>query len=105
MGMTNLKLTKAEKKATNEACCVSSDGSDYPWGLALRLDDTVLEKLSITDLPDAEATCRIKAVAMVTSVESSASSGGGKHRNVSLQITDIDIVFDDNSNFDEGFKK
>lgn len=100
--MEDMKLTKAEKKNSNDVCCGSAD---YPWGLSITLEEAALKKLMCDILPDAGEQCRIKATGKVTNVSSSASeSEKNKNRSVSIQITNLEVVFD-SGEFDKGFSE
>jgi hypothetical protein len=68
----------------------------YPWGLCLRLDESVLKKLGLDgDLPEVGDIVHFCAQAKVTSVSENESekSDGTKQRccNVELQITDLGV--------------
>lgn len=102
--MTDMKMSKAEKKKDMEVCCGSNSGPDYPWGLSINLDEAALNKLGITELPDAGAECDVMAVGKVTSVSSSASDGDTRRR-VEIQITNLRVTFVDTDDAKERFAK
>lgn len=97
--MINMQLTKAEAK---EECGVASADYDlprFPYGLSISLDDEVLEKLGIKDLPKVGAVMLLQAQVTVTSVSSRATQDSKEKgeptestsSDVSLQITDMEL--------------
>lgn len=100
--MEDMKLTKKEKKESGDVCCGSS-AQEYPWGLSITLEEAALKKLGIENLPEAGEQCRIKAVGKVTNV-SSSTHDKDKRRSISVQITELDVVFD-SGEFDKGFSQ
>lgn len=105
--LTDMKLSKAEKKANNEGCCIStSGGPDYSWGLEINLDDAALKKLGVKALPEVAGECRIVAVGKITSASMTAGEKNTS-RNVRIQITKLDIDFagDDEKAMQRGFAK
>ncbi len=92
MKLVNMKMTVEEQyPKTAEP---SSPGPTYPWGLTLRLEEAVLARLGIKELPEAEAELMLTAKVMVTEVMSRDEVIGGetrKCRSLSLQITDLGL--------------
>lgn len=78
----------------------------YPYGLEIRLDSAVLDKLGIKDLPDVDTECLLNGVAVVTEVRKSAN-GGDKTRHLTLQITKLAVgcAEDGDKAFKRGFDK
>jgi hypothetical protein len=85
--LVSMQLSPSEAK---EACepCAESKRPRFPWGLSLTLDDEVLQKLKITQLPKVGSSEELRAVVKVTRISEDASEEG-KHRSIGLQITDL----------------
>lgn len=86
--LVNMKIDPKEREK-GLPDTVSADAPSYPWGLQLNLDEEALDKLGIETLPKVDGELMVLARATVTSVSSNESSGGGKRKSVSLQITDL----------------
>jgi hypothetical protein len=88
--MVDLARTPAEKREKLEdmmACPPdAADMPTYPWGMTIRMDDEVLEKLNI-DTDDCEVGDLLHMVVMarVTSISKNADQGGSRE-NIELQI-------------------
>jgi hypothetical protein len=90
MALIDMKLTAKEAKA-EVACCPSEDsGPAYPYGLSLNLDDEVLAKLGLTEMPAVGAKMMLMAEVEVTGT-SQYSNQDGKEGNVNLQITAMEL--------------
>jgi len=96
---SGLKLTnmKIDPKAREEkyAESVPADRPVYPWGLEVRLDEDALEKLALAELPDVGRALMLHARVEVTSVSDRENVEDGKahrHRDVTLQITDLALA-------------
>lgn len=85
--LVNMKI---DPKAREERYAESAlaDRPVYPWGLSLNLDEEVLEKLGLEELPTVGKPLKLIALVDVTSVSSNESKGG-ESRSVGLQITDL----------------
>lgn len=94
MKLVNMKMDAAAREKSYPST-VAADAPVYPWGLSLTLDNEALEKLGTGQLPDVGGTVVVIARAKVTGVSSNEYEGGGKHRSVSLQITDMALDPDD----------
>lgn len=92
-GLASMKIDQnaREEKYKLAETSAAPDGSQYPYGLQLQLDDEALDKLGIETLPRPDTEIVVYARATVTSVSSNASTGGEKRRSVSLQITDLSL--------------
>lgn len=94
--MANLALTKEEAK--DQYGIEPSDETlpKYPYGLSIYLDDDVLKKLGMTDLPKVGTSMPATITVMVTGTSQRAtqsSKDGEQMRTcVDLQITDMDIT-------------
>lgn len=95
MKMAEMELSKKEKKESMPTCA-SDEGPNYPYGLCLRLDNAVLEKLGIDSLPKVGARMKVMAEGIVTSV-SSHESKNRDDRNVEIQIQQLAVENDDDS--------
>jgi hypothetical protein len=76
----------------------ASDGPRYPWGLCLRADQEILDKLDL-GVPQVGDLLHFCAVAKVTSVSQHEMQGDGgetaKNCNVELQIVELGVPADD----------
>lgn len=97
--MTNLAMSKEEAKA--EYGEISTGSSDenlprYPYGLSLHLDDEVLAKLGIKDLPKVGSTMQAQITITITGTSQRATQSSKKGEEmrtcVDMQITDMDIA-------------
>ncbi len=85
----SMKSMKMDAKAREKYVeTVAADRPEYPYGLSLSLDNDVLEKLGLSELPAAGKTVMLMAKATITSV-SSHESEHGKDQSLSLQITEL----------------
>lgn len=69
----------------------SPSSEPYPYGLRLTLNEDSLAKLGITDLPAVGTAMVLTAKVTVSSASESEHEGEKKHRDISLQITDMDL--------------
>ena len=85
--LTDMKLTKAEKKKDGPSPCSPGkyEGPDYPYGLCLNLDATALGKLGL-DMPKVGETMKIEAFGVVKACRMSQREGGSDDSNVEIQI-------------------
>jgi hypothetical protein len=90
--MVNMKLSPAEAKSMLGGCCAptEADAPKYPYGLSISLNDDTLKKLGITELPNVGAKMKLVAVVEVCSTSQYAEQDG-VDKNVSLQITDMEL--------------
>ena len=93
--LVNMKLDPDEREHYGPSMVVSAP--QYPYGLALHLDDDVMEKLALAKTPGAGKTVTIEAKAIVTSVTENERVNeltGLKSSEtcMSLQITDLAIL-------------
>lgn len=104
--MVDMARTPAEvKDEIAETCapCAPSDAKRtapvYPYGLCVSLDEEVLGKLGIKELPDVGETVHFAALARVTSASESEheTEGGEKQKRcrVELQITNLALESED----------
>lgn len=87
MKMTDMKMTKSEKKDTIPSV---ADAPGYPYGLCIRLDNAALEKLGITTLPKVGAKVMVHGMGVITSV-SSHESKNNDSRNVEIQLQELAV--------------
>ncbi|WP_254227754.1 capsid staple protein [Burkholderia gladioli] len=85
-----MKLTPAEAKQESGAVPMDADQPAYPYGLTICLDDESLAKLGITTLPDVGTAFTLAARVEVCST-SQYQNQDGADRNLSLQITDMEL--------------
>lgn len=90
MALQNMKMTPRE--AGTALCCdsTSDNAPEYPYGLCIDLNTEALERLGFDTLPAVGTVVEVVARATVQSV-SSRDDGNSPSRNVSLQITDMDV--------------
>lgn len=91
--MISMKLTAAEAKSET-MLGDSSDEADlprYPYGLSLCVDDDVLAKLGITDLPPVGTVMQLTALVEVCSI-SQYENQDGADKSMNLQITDMELA-------------
>lgn len=83
------ELIDMKNTGTGSESLVTAEGDKpaYPWGLTLNLNDEVLTKLGLTELPSVGANMRLEARVRVTSVSQHEREQDDKDRRVSLQIT------------------
>lgn len=87
MKLASLELTKSEaKEETIEAKEV--ERPRYAYGTCLYLDETVLAKLGIKDMPEVGDELHIMAVGKVTGT-SSREYEGGAHQTLDIQLTEM----------------
>jgi hypothetical protein len=64
---------------------------EFPYGLTIHLDEEALKLLNIGGVPEVGAILKLEARVVVTSAGEHEQQGQGKKRNVSLQITDMEL--------------
>ena len=91
-GLTDMKITKKERKKMDEPCSVGCgpSGDRYPYGLELRLDDESMKKLGI-ELPAVGKEISVTAKATVNEASARESTDGGKRLSCTLQITKLKV--------------
>ncbi len=85
--MKNMKISKADMEEKSEPQSV--DSPQYPYGLKIYLDNDMLEKLGISQLPQVGASLVLSAKCEVCEVGQYDSKDGGKNQTMSIQITDM----------------
>lgn len=86
--MKSMKLSKTEKQI-NEVAMDSRP--EYPYGLSISLDNDSLDKLDLKSLPGVGTEMVLEAKVKVTSASVSEYEGDGERKNMSLQITDMEL--------------
>lgn len=90
--MIDMSMSAAEAK--EESGIPSTDSSElpkYPYGLAIDLDDSAMEKLGITELPDVGYVMQLTALVTVTRVSMNQAQDNDAENRMSLQITDMQL--------------
>lgn len=100
MDVVSMERTPAEKKAAEETMKPQMEGPDYPWGLCLNLGKDEMDKLGIEELPEPGDEFHVYAVCVVTNVHSSASESGDESKGITLQITAMGAMHEEE--MDEG---
>jgi len=85
-----MKLTPDEAKQETASAPSDAEQPAYPYGLTICLDDDSLSKLGIDSLPDVGTPFLLTARVEVCST-SQYQNQGGSDRNLSLQITDMQL--------------
>lgn len=88
--MIDMKLSKKEAEDKHEMG--EYEQPEYPWGLCLELDETSLEKLGIESLPVVGAEFLLTAKVVVRSTSEHSVQGGEGRRNLSAQITEMELA-------------
>jgi hypothetical protein len=100
MKLTSMKLTKSDVERQQEKYSkpAPADAERYPYGLELHLDNQVLDKCGLDELPEVGSTMTLMATVKVTSVSSRDEVDGDKRNSVSLQITAMGLESDATDN-------
>lgn len=88
LALVSMALSAAEAKAETT---MAEPLPKYPWGLQLDLNDDVLEKLGLKDLPAVGAVLLLRAKVEVVSTSESERQGGALSRCLGLQVTDLQL--------------
>lgn len=88
--MISMKLSPAEAKAET-MLAEANEAPEYPYGLSICLDDEVLAKLGITEMPAIGSTFMLTARVEVCST-SQYQNQDGADKSMSLQITDMELA-------------
>jgi hypothetical protein len=85
-----MKNMKIESRPMEPQTSSLPEGPRYPYGLELSLNEESLKVLGIKDLPKMGAEMTLKAKVCVCATHESDTIYG-KNRNMSLQITDMEL--------------
>lgn len=96
MKMTDMKMTKAEKKESSPVPSSEYNGPDFPYGLRLNLDNASLEKLGLDKLPKVGAKMMVHAMGVVVEV-SQHESKNHESRRVEIQLQRLAVEDEDES--------
>jgi len=96
MKLTNMEMTKAEKKESSPVAMSDYNGPDFPYGLKLCLDNASLEKLGFDALPKVGAKMMVHAMGVVVEV-SQHESKNHESRRVEIQIQRLGVEDEDES--------
>lgn len=88
--LVSMKMSKTERDERNSPTSMAEEGPIYPYGLSLSLDGDALDKVGMSALPEVGEEMLLHAKVKVTSVSSNEHEHG-KHKSVSLQITDLGL--------------
>lgn len=89
--MKSLVSMARKPEIPKEESYLTTSVSQYPYGLCLCLQNEDLERLGMTDLPEAGDMIILNAIAKVTSVSSRESEDSPPDRRVELQITHLGV--------------
>jgi hypothetical protein len=97
--MISMKLSKAEAKTMLGCCPEDSDssGPKYPYGLTMYLNESILKKLGMGELPEVGAKMNLAAICVVTGTSSRQDQDGSTHQCIDIQITDMELAEDGKS--------
>ncbi len=90
MALKDMKLTEAEIKKQRSDMPMP-EPRKFPYGLTVHLDEEVISKLDMGDMPDAGDEMMLVAKVKVETVSSTDKAKGGKDRSLGLQITHMSI--------------
>lgn len=86
--MKSMKMSAAEAESYGPST-VMTDPPEYPYGLQVTLYDEAIKKLGLSEMPAVGEKMTLLARVEVCRTEQNDSVGGGRHRCLSLQITDM----------------
>ncbi|MBF0529201.1 MAG: hypothetical protein HQK55_08005 [Deltaproteobacteria bacterium] len=91
--LVDLKLSKAETKAENSGLPSRSKEKDqYPWGLSLTLNKTVMDKLGLSlEKLAAGGKVKFEAEASIDRINASAGKGKDADYSCSLEIQKMSV--------------
>jgi len=94
MALKSMKLFKDAKKRERKSMqCSPSDGPEFPRGLSISLDNESLKTLGIdTKSLSTGEVLVISAKTKITDISEHSREGGKDHKNVSLQITHMELA-------------
>lgn len=92
-----LETPKEQEKAYPLAMPVEAPKPSYPYGLHITLDEEVMAKLGITELPEIDEVIHLFALAKVDRVNSSATDQG-EQKCCGLQIIMLALEDEDEEN-------
>lgn len=101
--MVDMRRTPAEKEES-AVQTLPGNGPDYPWGLAISLDQDSLDKLGLDDDVGIGDMIHLHAMAKVTSVSKTDNEATGPCCRIELQITHIATEDEDTEDDDEDDK-
>lgn len=91
--MINMKMTSEEQMGYAMSTSIA-DQPAYPYGLRIDLNDAVVDKLGIKELPKVGDTMLITARVKVVSASESEEADGDTNKCMGLQITDMELGAD-----------
>lgn len=94
MKLSDMKLSKVQKKDMMPTAVSADSGPDYPYGLHITLDSAALDKLGISKLPKVGAKMSLQAVGVITSV-SQHESKDHDSRSVKIQLQEMGVGSDE----------
>ncbi len=101
--LVDMELSKKEKKGHPASIeQTTTEGPDYPWGLAITLEDESLKKMKVK-LSDYQigAEVILHAECKVIRLSQSEREGDGRNRTMELQITSMGLEASGESDEDE----
>ena len=85
--MPNMKINREK----NEDSPVDVKENEYPYGLKLNLDNDSIKKLDLKALPEVGTVMTLTATVEVVDRSESEYTGDKVHKNLGLQITDMEL--------------
>lgn len=92
--MVSMKMSKETKNSDLEDV-KEGETNEYPYGLIISLNDEIIEKLGIKELPKVGDIINLNALVSVKSVserEGESDNENETERMLSLQITDMELA-------------
>lgn len=87
MKLVNMKVTSETKTDMP----VMPSANEYPYGLCLCLNNDIVKKLGLKEIPAVGAKMKIEAMVEVVRTSESDSKEMGEHKTLDLQITDLGL--------------
>lgn len=106
--LVNMKIDPAAEKAKYAEPSTLVESPRYPYGLCLELDDEVMKRLKLAEMPEVGGTMLLTAKVTVTGCrENQYQNAEGKaetRASCSLQITDLGLTAAPDDDEDAGSK-
>lgn len=85
----DMKLNVSDNTAANQE--PEFQKPEYPHGLRIYLEKEQLSRLNMSEDPEVGKELELVAKVKVVAVSQDELKGGGEHKNVTLQITDMNL--------------
>lgn len=91
MKIVDMKVDRESAEEKAEMAAAVPNENPYPYGLVIRANEDVMEKLNLDEPLPVGTSCRIEAIGVVTETTDNESIGG-KNVSMSIQITSMGIA-------------